>query len=236
MIDETDMSQEKELYYKERAETVIKNLKKRHINGHYASNRREALVAAMSMIPHSAVVAHGDSISVEQVGLFDELMKRDQNKVINFFRRDADGSPIHKPEERHLLEQESFDADIFITGTNAITLDGKMVNTDGMGNRVALMIYGPRKVILIIGANKIVNNEEEARQRIRDIAGPLNAIRHYTKHNIASLGNLPCVLTGRCVDCSSEARICRYTVIIEGADVVHKGRINVILVGEELGL
>jgi hypothetical protein len=84
--------------------------------------------------------------------------------------------------------------------------------------------------------NKIVNNEEEARQRIRDIAGPMNAIRHYMKHKIESLGKLPCVQTGRCVDCSSEARICRYTVIIEGADRVHKGRINVILVGEDLGL
>lgn len=236
MVDETDISQEKMLFYRVRAENVIKNLKKRHINGLYAADRSEALAAAMAMIPMGAVVARGDSISVEQVGLLDELRKRGQNKVIDFFQRNADGSPMVKLEDRQLMEQESFDADIFITGTNAITLDGKMVNTDGIGNRVALMIHGPRKVILIIGANKIVNNEEEARQRIRDIAAPLNAIRHYTKHNMTNLGSLPCVLTGRCVDCSSEARICRYTVIIEGADIIHKGRINVILVGEELGL
>jgi hypothetical protein len=91
-------------------------------------------------------------------------------------------------------------------------------------------------VILVIGANKIENNEEEARERIRNIAAPLNAIRHFNKHKRENLGILPCVRTGRCVDCSSEARICRYTVIIEGADMVHKGRINVVLVGEELGI
>jgi L-lactate utilization protein LutB len=236
MIDETDISQEKKLYYKERAETIIENFKKRHINGLYAPTGSEALAAAMSMIPPGAVVAHGDSISVEQIGLSDELAKRGQNKVINFLKRNVDGSPIYTPEERRLMEQEAFTADVFITGTNAITLDGKLVNTDGIGNRVAMMIYGPRKVVLIIGANKIVKNEEEARQRIRDIAAPMNVIRHYTKHKIEALGKLPCVKTGRCVDCSSEARICRYTVIIEGADMVHKGRINVILVGEELGL
>ena len=87
MIDETDISQEKKLYYKERAETIIDNFKKRHINGLYAATGSEALAAAMSMIPPGAVVAHGDSISVEQIGLSDELTKRGQNKVINFLKR-----------------------------------------------------------------------------------------------------------------------------------------------------
>jgi hypothetical protein len=236
MIDETDMSREKKHFYRERAETVIKNLEKRHINGLYVADQSKALTAAMDMIPSGITVARGDSISVDQVGLFDELRKRGQNKIIDFFGRNARGPSLAELENRRPQDQESFGADVYITGSNAITIDGKIVNTDGIGNRVALMVYGPRKVIIIVGANKIVNNEEEARQRIRGIAAPLNAIRHYTKHKDTNLGSLPCVQTGRCIDCSSEARICRYTVIIEGADLMHKGRINVILVGEELGL
>ena len=118
----------------------------------------------------------------------------------------------------------------------AITLDGKLVNIDGMGNRVAPMIFGPRKVIVVVGANKIANSVEEALERVHQVAAPLNAIRHYLKHNMTRLGDLPCVRTGRYVDCSHNARICRYTVVIEGNDMVHKGRINVVLIGEELGL
>ena len=236
MIDEMDSSQEKQYLYKQRSETLIKNLKKRHINGLYAADKSEALTAAMTMISPGLVVARGDSMSVDQIGLFDELRKRGQNRIIDYFGKNAKGPSLSTLESRRPQDQESFGADVYITGSNAITIDGKIINTDGIGNRVALMIYGPRKVILIISANKIVNSEEEARQRIRHIAAPLNAIRHYTKHARTNLGNLPCVRTGQCMDCSSEARICRYTVIIEGVDLVHKGRINVILVGEELGL
>jgi L-lactate utilization protein LutB len=188
------------------------------------------------MIPSEALVARGDSITVEQVGIIDEIIKRNQNRLIDVFHKKPDGSRLFQTEDVLHLERETFSADVFITGSNAITLDGKIVNVDGMGNRVAPMIYGPRKVILVIGANKIVANEDEARQRIRDFAAPMNAIRHYTKHKIASLANLPCVKTGRCSDCSSDGRICRYTVIIDGEDALHAGRINVVLVGEDLGL
>jgi uncharacterized Zn-binding protein involved in type VI secretion len=236
MTDETDMSREKQHFYRERAEAIIKNLRKRHINGLYAADKGEALAAAMEMIPPGATVARGDSMSVDQVGIVDELKKRGQNRIIDFLGRNAPGPAFAKLASRRSEDQESFGADVYITGSNAITIDGKIVNTDGIGNRVAMMIYGPSKVILVIGANKIVSNEEEARRRIREIAAPLNAIRHYTKHGRENLGKLPCVVTGQCVDCASESRICRYTVIIEGADTVHKGRINVILVGEELGL
>jgi hypothetical protein len=172
---------------------------------------------------------------VEQVGIIDEIIKRGQNRLIDVFHRNPDGSRLFKTEDVLNLERETFTADVFITGSNAITLDGKIVNVDGMGNRVAPMLYGPRKVILVIGANKITASEEEARQRIRDVAAPMNVIRHYTKHKIEALAGLPCFKTGRCADCASEARICRYTVIIDGTDTLHAGRINVVLVGEELG-
>jgi hypothetical protein len=236
MVNELDLSQEKQCYYKERAEIVIKNLQRRNINGQYAANRAEALAVAMSLIPPEVSVVRGDSMSVEQIGLLDAIKKRNQNPLVDIFQRDANGDMIYTVEERYYLEREAFSADIFITGSNAVTLDGKILNTDGMGNRVAPMIFGPRKVILIIGANKIVQDEDEARRRIRDIAAPLNSIRHYMKHNRTEFATLPCVRTGKCVDCSHEERICRYTVVIEGASKQHKGRINVVLVGDDLGI
>ena len=132
--------------------------------------------------------------------------------------------------------KESFFADVFVTGTNAITLDGKLVNIDGYGNRVAAMIYGPAKVILVIGTNKIVKNVDEALERIHQYAAPINAKRHYLKHHDQNFIDLPCIKTGGCVDCRHEWRICNYTTIIEGAVSRHQGRINVVLVGEELGI
>ncbi|MBN1191460.1 MAG: lactate utilization protein [Dehalococcoidales bacterium] len=236
MIDETDISREKQYYNKQRALTVIKNLQKKHINGFYVPGRKEALAVVMDMIPPGALVARGDSMTVEQVGIIDDIIRRDRNRLIDVFHRRSEHSSTFKTEDVLSIERETFSADVFITGSNAITLDGKIVNVDGMGNRVAPMIFGPKKVILVLGTNKIVSGEEEARRRIRDIAAPLNAIRHYTKHRIEVLGKLPCVQTGRCVDCSSEARICRYTVIIDGEDALHAGRINVVLVDEELGI
>ena len=236
MIDETDIKQERQWYNQERANTVIKNLQKKHVNGFYAANRKEALNLVMAMIPPDVLVVRGDSMSVEQVGIIDELIKRNQNRLVDIFHVNPDGTRFSKMEDRDRLDCQAFVADIYIAGSNAITLDGKIVNVDGMGNRVAPMIYGPRKVILIVGINKIVSNEEEARQRIRDIAAPLNAKRHVIKHHMEKLANLTCVKTGRCVDCASDACICRYTVVINGTDAIHTGRINVVLVGEELGI
>ena len=236
MVDETDLSQEQKALYEVRAGEVVKNLLKRNMNGQYVANRHEALAAVMGMIPPGATVARGDSISVDQVGVIEELINRDQNRLIDPIKRDANGSFVYEPEDRYQLEREAFFADAYITGTNAITLDGKLVSIDGIGNRVSSMIFGPKKVIVVVGANKIVKDVDEALARIHEVAAPLNAMRHYLKHNITQLGDLPCVKTGRCTDCNHAARICRYTVIIEGCDVMHKGRINVVLVGEELGI
>jgi hypothetical protein len=237
MIDETDISLELQWYHQERAQAVIKSLQKKHINGFYAPNRQSALEQVLAMIPPGAYVVRGDSMTVDQVGIIEALIQRDQNRLCDVFHVNKDGTHLYpKGEERPRLLQDAFTADIFITGSNAITLDGKIVNVDGMGNRVAPMIFGPAKVILVIGVNKIVNDEESARQRIRDIAAPLNVKRHLEKHHQDHLADLPCARTGRCVECNSENRICRYTVVINGADRLHNGRINVVLVGEDLGI
>lgn len=237
MVDETDMSEERKWFYQERAKIVVTNLQKKNMNAQYVSNRQEALTTLIDMIPLGATVARGDSITIDQIEIIPELRKRKQNKIIDPLERDSDGLYIiTEIEESRRIARETFSADIFLVGTNAVTLDGKLVNTDGWGNRVSAMIFGPDKVIVVAGVNKIVKDVNEALERIHNVAAPMNAKRHYLKHHRPEFGDLPCVRTGRCVDCNHDWRICRYTVIIEGAMIREKGRINVILIGEELGI
>ncbi len=236
MVDKRDISQERKRSYQERARVVIANLQKRNMNAQYVSSRQEALSAILGMIPEGATVARGDSVSLDQVGVISELRKRNQNKVIDPFERDADGFYLVEREQRWRMEREALSADVFLTGTNAVTLDGKLVNTDGTGNRVSAMVFGPEKVIVVAGVNKIVNDVDEALVRIHEVAAPINAKRLYLKHHRPEFGDLPCVRTGSCVDCNHDWRICRYTVVIEGSMIRDKGRINVVLVGKELGI
>ncbi len=236
MIDKTDISQERQWLYDQLAKTVINNLQKRNVNAQYVASRQEALPVVLEMIPPGVVVARGDSISFDQVGVIPELIKRNQNRLIDPMERNEDGSFVTEIEERRTRQRECFFADILLTGTNAITLDGKLVSTDGLGNRVAAMIFGPKKVIVVVGVNKIVRDINAALERIHEIAAPINARRHYLKHHSSEFGDLPCVRTGICIDCNHDWRICRYTVIIEGTMLREKGRINVVLVGEELGI
>ena len=237
MVDETDITEEKKWLYETRARTAIKNLQKRNINAQYISSREEALLSILNMIPPGVVVGRGDSISVDQVGVIPELIKRNQNKVIDPLEKDDDGFYIvAEREDRWKMAREIFFTDVFVVGTNAITLDGKLVNTDGWGNRVSQMIFGPEKVIVIAGANKIVKDVNEALERIRVTAAPMNVKRHCLKHHRPEWSDLPCIRTGSCVDCRHDYRICNYTVTIEGAQIQDKGRISVVLVGEELGI
>jgi hypothetical protein len=153
-MDERDITQEKSFYYSVRAQKVIENLQKRKMNGVYVPDRRAALPVIMDMIPPGAVVARGDGITLDQIGILDEIKKRDQNVLIDPFVTDEKGY-WRKPEERLQMMRETFFADVFIAGTNAVTLDGKIVNIDGAGNRVSAMIFGPSKVILVVGINKL---------------------------------------------------------------------------------
>jgi hypothetical protein len=235
MVDETDISQEIADYNKQRALKVIENMEKRYMNGYYAENREAALSIAIGMIPPGAVVARGDSMSVDQIGLLSEIAKRNQNKIIDPFQTDEQGHWLEEV-ERMRMQRETYFADVLVAGTNAITLDGKLVNIDGSGNRVSAIVFGPSKVILIVGANKIVQDVEAGLERIHQYAAPVNAKRHAMKNHNPNFGTLPCVKTGVCIDCRSEWKICNYTVIIEGALPKHKGRINVVLVGETLGI
>ncbi len=235
MIDERDVSREKAEYNEQRARKVIENLIKRKMNGFYAQTKQAALDMVLEMTPAGAVVARGDGITLDQIGLVEALHKRGLNTIIDPFQTDDQGR-WPEASERLQMMRETFFADILITGTNGVTLDGKLVNIDGSGNRVAAMIFGPSKVILVAGVNKIMTDVEAALSHIHHYCAPLNAKRHLLKHHSPGLAELPCVKTGSCADCRMDWRICNYTVIIDGAMPFHHGRINVVLVGEELGL
>lgn len=235
ILKENDISLELKLYSEVRCERVIKNLQKRNMTGQYVATRQEALAAVLEMIPPGAVVARGDSVSLFQINIIPALLKRGQNELIDPFPEGA----FPPREERRRLQRKALLSDIFLTSTNAITLDGKLVNIDGAGNRVAAITFGPKKVIIVAGFNKIVNNVDEGLARIHDYCTQVTGRRHYLKHKLpesSSLDELPCVKRGICVDCNHVERPCNHTVITEGAFPSEKGRINVILVGESLGI
>ncbi|HOR00720.1 MAG TPA: lactate utilization protein [Anaerolineae bacterium] len=235
MADDTIIRIELSQFYESRARTAIRNLQRKNMEGHFVPNRQQALDLVMSLIPPGAVVGRGDSVTLNQLGVIEALARRGQNRVINPVQTDAEG--LHLPrEERRKLQREALFSDIFLTSTNALTLNGTLVSIDGAGNRVAAMMFGPKKVLVVAGGNKIVTDVEEALHRIHNVVSPINSIRHYNKHRQAEAIARPCVKLGKCTDCFHEWRVCRYTAIIDGCQPPEQGRICVILVGEDLGI
>ncbi len=192
----------------------------------FVRNAKEAFAKVMSMIPEGSKVGLGDSLTLKQIGVIDALEKGNYT----FFNAWREGL---SPEESMDLKRRSLVSDVFVTGSNAVTLDGKIVNVDGHGNRTAAMLFGPRKVIIVVGVNKIVANVEEALNRIKTIAAPRNVKQ---KPHVIPLP--PCAITGECGNCSGPWRICNKTVIIEGQfdNNRYTPVMSVIIVGEELGL
>jgi len=170
-------------YYEKLANRIIQNFTRKGINACFANNIKQACSMVMKMIPEGAVVGTADSMTLLQVGVFSALRKRGKNEVLNPFVRDDDGKLVFSGDERQELMRRVLLSDVYIIGTNAVTMDGKLVNIDAHGNRVAPMIFGPRKVIVVVGANKIVKNVEEAITRIKGVCAPINAIRHGLKHH-----------------------------------------------------
>jgi L-lactate utilization protein LutB len=209
-----------QITYREKlAQHLIKHLTKRRLEASYASTATQAREEILAMIPAGATVSRGGSMSVVEMGLWEALSNKPGVEVIDPFLPGLD--PIVAQERR----RQSLLVDFFITGSNAITMDGKLVNLDGLGNRVAGICFGPKKVILVVGLNKVAPDLETAMARVKHLAAPINAIR---------LGRAtPCVETGLCSDCKSPERICYMWSIIEGHMLAN--RIHVKLVGEDLG-
>lgn len=207
-------------------QNLIGRLGENNIPAFYVGTRREAREKVMSLIPEGSVVGFGDSLTLRQIGVVDAL-EQGSYTFLNPW------NPGISFEESIELKKRALTADAFVTGTNALTLDGKIVNVDGHGNRVAAMLFGPSKVILVVGINKIVGDLEAAFDRIRNKAAPSNVKRHPEFDPTP-----PCGETGVCSDCTSPWRICNKTVIIERQydNDKYKPIITMVIVGEKLGI
>lgn len=232
---DTNIKTELSQFYEIRAKETIKNIQRKNMEGYFVQNLDEALELVMSMIPDDAVIGRGDSVTLNQLGIIEGLKKRGTNKIINPVETDENGHHLAR-EERRKRQRQALLSDIFLTGTNALTMEGSLVNIDGAGNRVAAMIFGPKKVIVIAGGNKIVKDIPEALNRIHNNVSIINSLRHYSKHQQETALERPCVKSGKCTDCFSQWRVCRHTTIIDGCQPPEKGRICIIIVGEDLGI
>lgn len=202
--------------YEKRGQILVKNLKNRHFDAYYCADRAAALEKALELIPRDAVVGWGGATSAVQIGLMD---------AVKSGYRVYDRDTCRTPEERVRMMKKCLTADVFLTGANAISLDGQMVNIDGNGNRVAAIVYGPDSVIVIAGMNKVVDTLEDAVKRARTIAAPMNQQRFPNQ--------TPCQVTGACADCKVEDCSCNQILITRHCRPA--GRIKFIIVGEELG-
>jgi hypothetical protein len=201
------------------AKQIIHHLEKRRMEGSYAPNAVQARDEVLSMIPEGATVFRCGSMTTAGMSLWEKIAELPGVQVISPYL------PGISPEDSIELRRKGMMADIMIASSNAITLDGKLVNLDGMGNRVAAMCFGPKKVILVVGMNKVAPDLDSAMARVKHYAAPINAIRLDMQ--------TPCKEKGVCFDCNSPQRGCNMWSIIEGHLI--KDRIHVKLVGEDLG-
>ena len=196
------------------ARKVIKGLESRNMSGYYARSREEALDLALSLIPAGSSVTMGGGVSVHEIGLTTALKEGNYR----FIDRD-------EYEDKRAAALLAYDADVFLASCNAMTDDGILVNIDGNSNRVSAIAFGPKKLVFIVGMNKVCSDVDAAMKRARNVAAPTNAQRF----NIST----PCAKTGACIDCKSPDTICCQFLITRFSR--HSGRIHVILVNDNLG-
>ncbi len=196
------------------AEKVIEGLKSRNMTGYYAKDKEEALKIALDIIPEKSVISMGGAMSVREIGLVDAL----KNGDYDFIDRD-------NYEDKRQAMLKAYDADFFLASANAITDDGVIVNIDGNANRVSAIAQGPKKVLFIVGINKVCFDIDSAMKRARNVAAPINAQRFGL--------STPCSKTGTCMNCKSPDTICCQFLITRFSR--HADRIHVILVNDNLG-
>lgn len=205
-------------YIEKQVERTIKNLNSRNMEGYYVNNREQLFQKIKEFIVEGSTIGVGDSMTLFETKIIDFLRDGSYNFLDKYEEK------LTKDEKREIYIK-NFSADTFISSTNAITENGELYNIDGNGSRVAPMLYGPKQVIIVAGINKIVKNLEEAEMRVRQYAAPIDAKRLNK--------DTPCAKLGYCIDCKSPNRICNDFVVIKGQFI--KGRIKVIIVGENLG-
>ena len=193
---------------------VMKGLESRNMSAYYAKSKEEALAKALELIPEKSSVTMGGAMSVHEIGLVDAL----KNGDYDFIDRDD-------YEDKREAMLKAYDADFFLSSVNAMTEDGVLINIDGNANRVSAIAQGPKHVLFIVGMNKVCSDVDGAMKRARNVAAPINAQRFGL--------STPCAKTGACMDCKSPDNICCQFLMTRYS--MHKGRISVILVNDDLG-
>lgn len=217
------MSDPLKTYWNMRLNEVKTTLEENNFQVYLADNTKEARDIVMNDLLPSikpGSISWGGSGTFSGSGIYDELKSNNQFEIIDTY--DTKASPEEKLERR----RQALLVDLFITGTNAVTETGKLVNLDMIGNRVGAITFGPKDVIILVGRNKIVAEVDDALMRIKQLAAPANTVRLGMKN--------PCLKTGYCEECKSRQRICNAWTIHEKS--FPKGRIKIILINEDLGL
>lgn len=201
-------------------EKLLSTFSQNNIIAIFVKSKRDVLERVLGLVKHGDSVAFAGSETVKETGVRNYFLDhREEYNIIDAYEDGITAEEAYERRRRSLL------ADVLLTGSNAVTLDGQIVNMDNQGNRVAGIGFGPKRVIIVVGVNKIVKNLAEARKRIAYVAAPLNSKR-------LKKGN-PCELSGRCENCGLPTRICRIYSVINGQTV--KNRLHVIVVNEKLG-
>ena len=214
-----DWDKPKKDFYRIVGGIAMKALTANGFHAEYVETREDAVREVLSLVPEGASVGVPGSVTVRELGLIERLEERGCRIAHHW-------DPVLGAEERQQRFAEELESDVYLTSSNAVTLDGKLVNIDGTGNRVAGMAWAKNRICLVVGINKVCRDVESALQRIRDVATPMNNIR-------LGLVHLPCVQAGYCVDCKVPQRSCRVVTVMERAPFGRDA--HVILVGESLG-
>ena len=196
---------------------IVKALESRNMEAYYVKTKEEAVCKALELIPKGSTINMGGSASVREIGLTDAI----SGEEYTFDDRDKAGSP----EEKQEIAMRAFTCDYYLGSVNAMSEDGILINIDGNANRIAAYSFGPKNVLLIVGMNKVVKTEQDAMNRARNEAAPVNAQRFGI--------DTPCVKNGSCFNCKSEQCICCQILVTRFSRIPK--RIKVILVGENLG-
>jgi hypothetical protein len=199
------------------ANTIIENMKKKNLEGYYCATTKEAVEKALSLMPEGSSITWGGSVSIMESGLLDAVRQGNYEII--------DRDTATTPEDARMMYAKQVMADFYLMSSNAITMNGELVNIDGRSNRISCLCWGPQNVIVLAGMNKVTPDVESAIARVRNIAAPPNAVRLNK--------NTPCSKTGKCGDCYSPECICSQVLVTRRSSTPN--RIKVILVGEELG-
>ena len=218
MDEEKKLTEARHWHAEKRIEETLRAINKNNMEGVYARDRREALNEILKRIPPNATVTHGGSYTLQEIGITDIL----RNGEYRYLRREV---PANEREDRD-VQIKGFSSDVYLTSVNAITTAGELIALDGIGNRVSSLFFGPRKVVVVAGKNKIVNSLDDGIRRLKEYVAPVHAKRRGW--------DLPCTKTGTCVECRDPKRICNKLAVLQYER--DRERTTVILVGEDLGI